>query len=76
MSVLGVAVFIGILLAIAERRERNELFRDQPCGYCPMNMHWDRRKHHWVHENGEQFARTPRTQTAVHRAVPYGIVEL
>ena len=73
MEILAFAVFIGLILSWQARSEFALAFPDQVCGYCPMNIYFDRKQLAWVHENGERTGPLPGITRMTHWAHPYGI---
>lgn len=70
MEIVGVAFIFGFLMWRVDRQERAELFPPQPCGYCPMSIHFDHGDRRWIHDNGKQYLPLPRVASMDHPALP------
>jgi hypothetical protein len=59
MEIIAAFAAVGLLLAIAQRREQRALFPPQVCRSCPEMIHFDWRRRIWIHDDGIQYKPYP-----------------
>jgi hypothetical protein len=76
VEIVTVLFAIAFIVWLVERRDRNELFGDQPCRFCDRTIRWDGGRKVFVHKaTGEEMSSAPTVRgwpaSTPHPALPY-----
>ena len=69
MELLVIFAVLAAFAIVDERQSRRAMFPAGTCVNCPVPIHFDWKRHEWIHDNGEVWQPLPTTGLP-HNAYP------